>query len=483
VAAGSDAIGEACGLFGVWAPGRPVARLTYAGLCALQHRGQESAGIAVSDNRKVWVDKGMGLVSAVFDDHRLAALDGHLAIGHTRYSTSGSSSWANAQPVHRNAGGMQFALAHNGNLVNTAELAADAGIAAPVTGSDSELVGDLLAARLPADGVSTATEALGHVLEQAMTRVLPRLRGAFSFVAIDEHNLFGVRDPNGFRPLFLGAFRAGGWVLASETPALDAVGAATVREVEPGEVVVLGAGGVRSLRPFPAGAVDPRLCVFEYIYFARPDGRIHGRGVGGARERMGEELARQAPAAADVVVAVPDSSIPGADGFARVSGIPRRDGFVKAGQVGRTFITPGQRRRSEAVRSKLRAVPEHVAGQRVVVVEDSIVRGTTLRESVRMLRDAGAAEIHVRVLSPPYRWPCFFGMDTGDRSQLVAARLTVEQIRDHLGVASLGYLTLDRLLRAIGAPPPAGFCTACLTGEYPVPVPVPVPVPPAARLP
>ena len=467
VADAHGAVKEACGVFGVYAPGHPVSHLTFEGLYALQHRGQESAGIAVSDSSRIWVDRGMGLVSAVFDEHRLAALSGELAIGHTRYSTTGSSTWQNAQPVYRGVEGTRFALAHNGNLVNTADLADEVGLLPGTATSDSDVVAELVAAELrdrpddePADG---------RAFERALARVLPRLRGAFSFVLLDAERLIGVRDPNGFRPLFLGRLD-GGWVLASETPALDVTGASVVREVEPGEMVVIDSTGVRSVHPFPAERVDPRLCVFEFVYFARPDGQLYGQSVHQVRRRMGEELAVQAPVAADVVVPIPESSVPGAQGYSRASGIPYADGFMKNRYIGRTFIAPSQEMRSRAVRMKLNPIKENVAGQRVVVVEDSIVRATTLRETMRMLRDAGAAEIHLRVLSPPYRWPCFFGMDTGDRSKLIAARLDVEGIREYLGADSLVYITLDRMLRAIGTVK-GGFCTACLTGEYPVPVP------------
>jgi amidophosphoribosyltransferase len=456
-------IKEACGVFGVRAPGQPVSHITYLGLYALQHRGQESTGIAVSDGTSILVDKGMGLVSSVFDDHRLAALQGHVAIGHTRYSTTGASAWCNAQPVHRANDNVNFALAHNGNLVNTAELADEAGIAVREVTSDSDLVAGLIAAEL-ADSI----QAPGDPLERALTAVLPRLRGAFSFVISDQDRLIGVRDPNGFRPLFLGRHPEG-WVLASETPALDVVGADTVREIEPGEMVVIDGTGVRSVRPFPADAIDPRLCSFEFVYFARPDGRLRGQSVHAARRRMGMQLAIQAPVDADLVVPVPESGIPGAQGYAQQSGIPYGDGFIKNRYIGRTFIAPTQELRRNAVRIKLNPIGENVAGQRLVVVEDSIIRGTTLRETLRMLRKVGAIEVHLRILSPPYRWPCHYGMDTSDRDNLLAANLSVDGIRDYLGVDSLAYLDIDRMLAAI-TPGGDGFCTACLTGQYPVPV-------------
>jgi amidophosphoribosyltransferase len=456
---------EACGVFGVYAPGQPVAHLTYLGLYALQHRGQESAGMAVGDGRTIVVDKDMGLVTNVFNDRRLAPLQGHLAVGHTRYSTTGSSTWRNAQPVYRSVNQVEFALGHNGNLTNTEALADEAGMLPGTVTSDSDLVAELLATRL-GDG--------GEV-EGALLDVLPELQGAFSFVLMDNSHLIGVRDPNGFRPLCLGKLENSGWVLASETPALDVVGAHFVRELDPGEMVVIDGTGVRSLRPFAEDRIDPRLCVFEFVYFARPDSKLYGQTVHLARQRMGEALARQAPLPPGdgpaMVMPVPESGVPSAQGFARESGIPYGDGVVKNRYIGRTFIAPSQELRARGVRMKLNPLKENIVGKRLVVVDDSVIRGTTSRAMVRMLREAGAAEVHFRVMSPPYRWPCFYGMDTGDRSELIAANLTVDEIRDYLGVDSLAYLTVDRLLEATGAVG-AGFCTACLTEEYPVPVPV-----------
>jgi amidophosphoribosyltransferase len=457
---------EACGVFGVYAPGQPVAHLTYLGLYALQHRGQESAGMAVSDGETILIDKDMGLVSNVFNDRRLAALTGHVACGHTRYSTTGSSTWRNAQPVYRSVNDVQFALAHNGNLTNTALLAEEAGMLPGTVASDSDLVAELLAREVTdlADGERTD----GRDLEDALLSVLPRFEGAFSFVLMDEGHLIGIRDPNGFRPLCLGKLDSG-WVLASESPALDTIGAHFVREIEPGEMVVIDALGCRSYHPFPEERVDPRLCVFEFVYFARPDARLYNQSVHIARQRMGEQLAEQAPCDADLVVPVPESGIPAAQGYARASGIPYGDGFVKNRYIGRTFIAPSQELRANAVRMKLNPLRENVQGKRLVVVDDSIVRGTTSRAMVKMLREAGAAEVHLRIMSPPYKWPCFFGMDTGERSELLAANLTVGQIQEYLGVDSLAYLTIDRLMEATGAVN-AGFCSACLTGEYPVAV-------------
>jgi len=451
---------EACGVFGVRDRQQPASHLTYLGLYALQHRGQESAGIAVSDGTKILIDKDMGLVSTIFDEHRLRALPGGMAIGHTRYATTGASAWANAQPVSRSAGDLYFALGHNGNLVNTAELAAgqpDADL-----GSDSDVIATLLADTLTGQGDGD--------LGTAMTTVLPRLQGAYSLVAMDETRLIGARDPHGFRPLFLGRLDTGGWVLASETPALDVVGARLTREIDPAEIVIIDDDGVRSIQ---FAAPQPRaLCSFEFVYIARPDGVLAGTGVHAARRRMGRALAHQAPVDADLVMPIPDSSIPGAQGYAAASGIEYGDGLIKNRYIGRTFIAPTQALRESAVRIKFNPIVDMVAGKRLIVVEDSIVRATTLRGTMGMLRDAGAAEIHLRVLSPPYRWSCFYGLDTGDRSKLIAATMTTDEIRDHLGADSLAYLHLDHLRDAI-SPNPTGLCTACLTGDYPTPVPAP----------
>lgn len=457
-------------MFGVYAPKQAVAHLVYLGLFALQHRGQESAGIAVSDGETITVVKDMGLVTQVFDEQRLAPLQGHLAIGHNRYSTTGSSSWQNAQPVYRSVGDAGFALGHNGNLTNTAQLAATLGMLPGMTPaetemdstSDSALVAELVAREWPEGPRSD-----GRELETALERVLPSLRGGFSFVLMDDSHLIGVRDPHGFWPLVLGRLEGGGWVLASESAALDIVGAHYVRDVQPGEMVVIDAGGLR--REHRYAMPEPRLCLFEFVYFARPDTRLYGQSVHAARQRMGEQLARQASVEADMVMPIPESGIPAAQGYARASGVPYGDGLVKNRYVGRTFIEPSQRARGLGVRLKLNPLPENIAGKRLVVVDDSIVRGTTTRQVVAMLREAGAAEVHFRVSSPPYRWPCFYGMDTGRRGELLAADLSVGEIRDYLGVDSLAYLDLERLTAATGAPAGA-FCTACLSGEYPVAV-------------
>jgi amidophosphoribosyltransferase len=460
--------GHECGVFGVFAPDQPVAHLTYLGLYAIQHRGQESAGMAVSDGQTITVVKDMGLVSNVFDDKTLAALPGDLAIGHTRYSTTGSSTWRNAQPFYRNIGDHSFALAHNGNLVNTEELAAEAGMLPGAVTSDSDLVAELLEQELARDPNQSTDR---RALERALMVVLPRLRGAYSFVLMDESHVIAVRDPNGFWPLCFGQLEDGGWAVASESPALDILGARQIRDVMPGDMVVFDSGGVRTMRPFDEDRVDPRLCLMEFVYFHRPDGRLYGQGVHGARVRMGEELAAQSPVVADLVMGVPESGIPAAEGFARASGITFGVGLVKNRYIGRTFIAPNQQMRALGVRLKLNPLRDNIEGRRLVVVDDSIVRGTTTRAMVAMLRDAGAREVHLRISSPPYAWPCFYGMDTGSLDELIAAKLSVPEIEAYLEVDSLAYLDLDRVKRATGTLG-AGFCDACFTGTYPIEVPL-----------
>ncbi len=461
-------------MFGVFAPGLDVAQLAFDGLFALQHRGQESAGMAVSDGETITVVKDMGLVGSVFHPRTLLSLQGHLALGHVRYSTSGPSTWHNAQPVYRSVGSAGFALGHNGNLTNLEALSDAAGMLPGVVASDSELLGELLARAFPS--AARPGDEADLDLEQALLEVLPSLEGAFSLGLLDARHLVGVRDPNGFRPLCLGriepshAAPEGGWAIASETPALDIVGAELLREIEPGEMVVVDSSGPRSLRPFPPGRVEPRLCIFEFVYFARPDSRLLGREVHAARRRMGERLAEEGPASADLVIGVPDSGSPAAEGFAARSGIPFGQGLVKNRYIGRTFIAPTQQARVEGVRRKLNPLRESVAGRRLVVVDDSIVRGTTTRQIVRMLKEAGASEVHLRISSPPFRWPCFYGIATPDRAELIAAGMPVEEIAGHLGADSAAYLSLEGLVSAIGAPG-GGFCSACLTGRYPTPVP------------
>lgn len=451
---------EACGVIAAYSTTERISHLIYFGLFALQHRGQESAGIATSDGETVTVFKDMGLVAQVFDEPALAGLDGHIGIGHTRYSTTGSSNWANAQPTHRQVGSTSVALGHNGNLTNTEELAAALGISGATTDSD-----------LMAEGVARAIDderSDSRGLEIALMEVAPTWEGAFSLVLMDQGRIVGLRDPNGFRPLCLGSLGERGWVLASETAALDLVGANFVREIAAGEMVVIDANGVKSYYPFKD--VKPGLCLFEFVYFARPDSQMYGRSIHAARYEMGRILSEEHPVDADVIVPVPESGIPAAQGFAAASGIPYTDGLVKNRYVGRTFIEPTQMLRDQGIRLKLNPIPENLAGKRVTVVDDSIVRGSTTRKLVAMVREAGATEIHLRISSPPYRWPCFYGMDTSDRSTLIAAHKDVDEIRDHLGADSLGYLSLDGLLGATGVAD-AGFCTACLSGVYPTEIP------------
>jgi len=456
---------EACGVFGIYAPGTSVATATFDGLFALQHRGQESAGMAVSDGHSITVLKDMGLVTRVFDERTLSGLHGDLAIGHTRYSTHGASDWRAAQPVYRPFGGGGFAMGHNGNLTNTATLAERAGMLPGMVTSDSDVMAELVAHSFRQGGTT---------LRDALANALPQIEGAFALVFCDEKNVYAVRDPHGFRPLCLGRLgdetNPKGWVVASESPALDVVGATLVRELAPGELVIIGEDGVKAEQLLtPANAAH--LCIFEFVYFARPDTRLYGEEVHLARSRMGEHLAHQAPAQADMVMGVPDSGVPAAEGFARASGIPYGQGLVKNRYIGRTFISPDPAARTDAVRRKLNPLRESIAGQRLVVVDDSIVRGTTTKAIVSMLKEAGAKEVHLRISSPPFRWPCFYGIDTPTQTQLLAANMSLEEMTSYLNVESLAFISLENLHSAIGADQ-GGFCDACLTGNYPTPVPV-----------
>jgi len=453
---GAESPKEECGLFGVWAPGEDVARLTYFGLFAQQHRGQESAGIAVSDGSNILVYKDLGLIAQVFSDATLSTLLGDLAIGHTRYSTTGSTTWDNAQPVFKTDGARSVALGHNGNLVNTHELAALAGRPGAAT-TDTDVVTSLMASEMP----------VGGGLEEAALRVLPTLRGAFSFVFIDERSVFSARDPLGVRPLSIGRL-SNGFVVASETCALDIVGATFVRDVEPGELVRIDDRGIHSMR----FAESPRsaLCIFEFVYLARPDSRLRGATVHEARREMGRRLSREHPVDADLVIAVPTTGQSAAQGYAEVSGIPYGDGLYKNNYVGRTFIQPSQALRDRGVKLKLNPLPDSIRGKRLVVVDDSIVRGTTTRQTVQVLREAGATEVHIRITCPPIEWPCFYGIDFPTRQELVANDLTVDEIRQYVGADSLGYLSLDGMVAATGSEAGA-FCRACFDGEYPIPVP------------
>ncbi|MDQ5822363.1 MAG: amidophosphoribosyltransferase [Actinomycetota bacterium] len=459
---------EACGVFGVCSPGQPAAPLIADALHALQHRGQEAAGLAVSEASTITVIKDVGLVTDVLDRQTIAGLRGELGIGHTRYSTTGSSTWANAQPCYRSIRELNFALGHNGNLTNTVELASELELPpseAPRGGvlcatNDSDLIAGLLAAALESGMQGTDT------LEGALLDVLPRLEGAFSLVLMDAQRIVGVRDPNGFRPLCMGRLGEG-WVLASETAALDVIGAQFVREILPGEMVVIEPHEQpRSFEPFPPERVDPRLCIFEFVYMARPDSQLYGLEIQGARVRMGEMLAAKAPVNADVVMGVPDSGLPAAEGYAAASGIPYASGLVKNRYIGRTFINPGQDERERNARRKLNVLTERVRGKRLVVVEDSVVRGTTTRYLAKMLREAGATEVHLRVALPPVRWPCFYGIDIGTPRELLSSSRSVEGVRDILGVDTIAFLNIMELREAIG-PPDAGFCDACMTNDYP----------------
>ena len=451
---------DACGVFGVWAPGEEVAKLSFYGLYALQHRGTESAGIATSDGERILIFKDMGLVSQVFTEGDLATLKGNLAIGHCRYSTTGSSTWVNAQPTLRPTKYGTLALAHNGNLTNTGDLA--------------ELVQKLEGSATSMSGVTTDTEIMTALIalqdeknvEASALAVLPQLEGAFSLVFMDEHTLYAARDRHGVRPLVLGKLETG-WVVASESAALDIVGAAFVREIEPGEFVAIDSNGVRSQRWAEA---QPKGCLFEYVYLARPDTTIAGSGIHKTRVAIGAQLAKEAPAEADLVIPVPESGTPAAIGYAKESGIPFGLGLVKNSYVGRTFIQPSQTIRQLGIRLKLNPLREIIEGKRIVVVDDSIVRGNTQRAIVRMLREAGAREIHVRISSPPVKWPCYYGIDFATRAELIANGLEVEEIRRSIGADSLGYVSLDGLISATQVPSER-LCSACFTGEYPIRIP------------
>jgi amidophosphoribosyltransferase len=467
-----------CGVFGAVLPpgsGTEAAAVAALGLFALQHRGQESAGVAVSDGDQLMLYKDLGMISSVLDERRLPSLRGELAIAHCRYSTTGSTIWENAQPTLRLGPRRAIAIGHNGNLVNTRELLDQlrGGRSRLPASTDTELLTALLADEPAADTV------------EALLQVLPRVRGAYSLVVLDPRRVIGIRDPHGFRPLVLGRLPdAGrpasdgglwpddpsrdGWVLASETAALDIVGAEPVRDVEPGEMVILESGEApRSVRFSPP---DPALCVFELIYFARPDSYMEGRNLYEARRQMGIQLAHEHPADADLVMPVPDTGAPAAAGYAEASGLPYREGLVRNRYTGRTFIQPSQTLRQRGVTIKLNPLREVVRGRRLVVVDDSIVRGTTTKQIVALLRKAGATEVHVRISAPPIYHPCFYGIDTQIERELIAARSSVEEIRQFIGADSLGYLSIQGVLAALQLPYER-FCFACFDGRYPEPVP------------
>ena len=463
---------DACGVFGVWAPGEDVAKLAYFGLYALQHRGQESAGIAVSDGTQILVFKDMGLVSQVFTETSLDALRGHLAIGHTRYSTTGASVWENAQPTFRATATGHLALGHNGNLTNTAELRER-------LRQRREESGELpFSTQVPASSDTEVLTALiaahgAGSIEGAALAELPAVAGAFSLVFMDDETLYGARDRHGIRPLVLGRLERG-WVIASETAALDIVGASFVREIEPGEMIAVDERGLRSHRFADA---EPKGCLFEYVYLARPDTVIAGRSVHAARVAIGRALAGEHPVDADLVIPVPESGRYASIGYAQASGIPFAEGLVKNSYVGRTFIQPTQTIRQLGIRLKLNPLRDVIAGQRLVVVDDSIVRGNTQRALVRMLREAGAREVHVRISSPPVQWPCFYGIDFATRAELIANGLSVEEICTSIGADSLGYVSLEALTLATTLPAER-LCRACFDGVYPVAVDlVPLPGP------
>ncbi|MGC9806539.1 amidophosphoribosyltransferase [Schaalia odontolytica] len=523
---GDDHPRDHCGVFGVWAPGEDVSRLTYFSLYALQHRGQQSAGIATSNGKQILVYKDQGLVSHVFSEQSLQGLRGHIALGHVRYATTGADVWRNAQPTLGPTPTGTLALAHNGNLTNTVELRelarsiAEEGedfergastdtslvtallgmaeripgpspfIAAPtVTPAVPEPHGDTPASSADrggqASGVRAPTEEAvsgenpgGETAQPepaplvgAALKVLPRIKGAFSLVFMDENTLYAARDPHGYRPLVLGRL-ASGWVVASETAALDLCGATVVREIEPGELISIDASGVHSRR-FAVRRAN--TCVFEYVYLARPDTTIGGRRIVAARHEMGAALARENPVEADLVMPTPDSGTPAAIGYAQEAGIPFAQGLVKNAYVGRTFIEPTQSLRQLGIRLKLNPLREVIEGKRLVVIDDSIVRGNTQRALVRMLREAGAQQVHVRISSPPVAWPCFFGIDFPTRAELIASSMSVEQVRDSLGADSLAYLSIDGMVAATGQG--TSLCLGCFTGHYPETIPSGTPVP------
>ena len=448
---------EACGVFGVYAPGEDVGRVTYFGLYALQHRGQESAGIAVTGEDGILVIKDMGLVSQVFNENSLSTLQGESAIGHVRYSTTGSTFWENAQPLYDTNTRGPLALAHNGNLVNTEQLREwmiERGTVFTST-SDTEVI------------ISMLRHSSADTTLEAISEVFPRLKGAYSLVLLTEEGIFGVRDPHGIRPLCIGK-RGDAFFLASETAALDVVGAKYVREVEPGEAVMINEKGLTS-RCF-TDTQREALCIFEFIYFARPDSILYDLVLYNARKRMGMWLAEEAPVEADIVIPVPDSGIPAAIGFAEHSGIPFGEGLIKNRYIGRTFIQPTQSIRQLGVRLKLNPLTSAIENKRLVVVDDSIVRGTTSRKIVELLREAGAAEIHMRVSSPPIKCPCFYGIDTANKSELIASRMEVPQIGEFLNADSIHYLSLDKLVLSCGGKR-SRFCTACFEGDYMIDVP------------
>ncbi len=458
---------EECGIIGVFAPEEDVARMAFFGLYALQHRGQEAAGIAVADGHAIHLHKGLGLVSQVFNPQNLQPLQGHYAIGHTRYSTTGSSAIRNAQPFLIETQHGPLAVAHNGNLVNASELRQmllrrGVGLS---SSSDSEALTMMLAG------------AEGDTWDERIRSVMVSWRGAYSLVILTRDGVYAVRDPWGFRPLSVGLLPGGGHAVASESGALTTLGCQAIREVKPGEVIALSNQALKVFQALPPARPLAR-CVFEHIYFSRPDSFWDNRWVHQVRQQLGEALARELPTKADVVIPVPDSSTPAAIGYARVSGIPFNDGFIKNRYIGRTFIEPTDSLRKQGVAMKFNVVEENVRGKNVIVIDDSIVRGNTSGPLVRLLRDAGARRIHMRITSPPIRHPCFMGVDMGTYNELIAHRMSVEEICAHIGADSLHFLTVEGMLKAVGAAVPTkgepglaeGYCHACFSGEYPIPI-------------
>lgn len=453
---------EACGVFGIYAPGTDVARVSFFALYALQHRGQESAGIATSDGVSAAVHKDMGLVAQVFNEDNLSRLEGHLAVGQTRYSTTGSSHLRNAQPYLIETMHGPLGVGHNGNLTNAPQLRTnllERGVGL-TSSTDSEVITQMLAAPAPGadDGAPDWEARIGTFMAEA--------EGAYSLVVLTRDAVFGVRDPHGFRPLCIGRLEEGGYVVASESCALGTVGAKYVREVAPGEVIRIDQDGIHSTRPGPVPT--PALCVFEYVYFARPDSVLEEQTVHRVRQRLGEVLAAEAPADADIVVGVPDSATPAAIGYAAASGIPYTEGLIKNRYIGRTFIEPSDQLRRSGVHLKYNPLESNLSGKRVVLIDDSIVRGTTAGPLVTLLREGGAAEVHVRVSSPPVRHPCFMGIDMADSEELIGFVKTTEEIRQHIGADSLAYLTQDGMMSAVEEGTEAGHCNACFSGDYPI---------------
>jgi amidophosphoribosyltransferase len=452
-----DKFKDECGVFAIY--GHPeAANLTYLGLRALQHRGQESAGIATADGEKVRLVRAMGHVADAFDESVLQSLPGHLAIGHTRYSTAGQSTVENAQPILIDCAHGQIAIAHNGNLVNARELKDELVQNGSIfqTGSDTEVVLHLYA------------RSKAHSVEEALTESIAQIRGAYSFVLLTKNRMIAARDPHGFRPLVLGTL-GDAHIVCSETCALDLIDTKYVRDIEPGEIVIVSDGGIRSVKPFPE--MPKSHCVFEHVYFARPDSYVFGRSVNEVRTNLGRILARESAVAADVVVPIPDSGVCAAIGYAEESGLPLQMGLIRNHYVGRTFIQPQQSIRHFSVKVKLNPVRSILEGRRVVLIDDSIVRGTTSRKIVKMVKAAGAREVHLRISCPPTISPCFYGVDTPSRTELIAATHTIEEIRKYVGADSVAYLSLDGLRAAVGPEQASSYCTSCYTGIYPVAFP------------